>query len=33
VVKIECWVSRAGENIVAGIAAESVVAAAVDADL
>jgi hypothetical protein len=33
VVKVERRVARAGEYIVAGIAAESVVAAAVDADL
>jgi hypothetical protein len=33
VVKVESRVARAGEHIVAGIAAEGVVAAAVDADL
>ena len=33
VVKVKCGISRASEHIVAGIAAESVVAAAVDADL
>jgi hypothetical protein len=33
VVKIECRVAGAGEHIVAGIAAEGVVAAAVDSDL
>jgi hypothetical protein len=33
VVEVECRVARAGEYVVAGVAAESVVAAAVDADL
>ena len=33
VVKVECRVAGAGEHVVAGVAAESVVAAAVDADL
>ena len=33
VVKVKCRVAGAGEHVVAGVAAESVVAAAVDADL